>query len=189
MFSIVVPVHNKLPHLDRMMGSILNQTYQKFEIILIDDASTDGSNEKIKEYDDPRIRLFYRDTPGPGGYAARNLGIKVAKNPWIAFLDADDAWEKHYLEDKYNAILKFPKVELISTKWNRSEDGKIEDVSEFSSISDLYKEFSLLDYFNTYKLVWTTAVVIKKELLQKVNGFPAGKVKRGGDVDTWIRCL
>src|SRR5699024_5819196 len=115
MFSVIIPVHNKLPHLDRSIYSVLNQTYKNFELLLIDDASTDGSSEKIAEYDDSRIRRFRRNTPGPGGYAARNLGIQEAKYEWIAFLDADDEWKKEHLEEQAKIIIKDREVELISS--------------------------------------------------------------------------
>src|SRR5690606_7754713 len=98
MFSVIIPVHNKAPHLNRSINSVLNQTFLEFELILINDASTDGSMKILESYSDPRIRLLERSTPGPGGYAARNLGIQTAKFKWISFLDADDAWEIDYLE-------------------------------------------------------------------------------------------
>src|SRR5690606_15386486 len=97
MFSVIIPVYNKLPHLDRSVQSVLNQTYSNFELILVDDASTDGSREKLRTFSDERIKVYYRDHPGAGGYAARNLGIEKATYDWISFLDADDEWTPDYL--------------------------------------------------------------------------------------------
>src|SRR5699024_12061080 len=125
MFSVIIPVHNKLPHLDRSIYSVLNQTYSNFELLLIDDASTDGSSEKIAEYEDSRIRRFRRDSPGPGGYAARNLGIKEAKYEWIAFLDADDEWKNEYLDELAKVLVKDRDVELISSSHIRIKEGKV----------------------------------------------------------------
>lgn len=189
MFSVIIPVHNKLPHLDRSVYSVLNQTFEDFEILLIDDASTDGSEEKIKEYDDPRIRLFHRDTPGPGGYAARNLGIKKAKHDWICFLDADDEWNPKHLEEKHEVIEEHQDVEIISTKWVSSKNGEKSLNKNFDKIRGKYKNFNLTDFLNFNSLIWTSAVTIKKELLLKSDLFPDGKCKRGGDLDTWVRCL
>jgi len=59
-FSVVIPIHNKFPHLERSINSVLNQSFQDFEILLIDDASTDGSTQKIKEFNDPKIKVFPR---------------------------------------------------------------------------------------------------------------------------------
>src|SRR5690606_5427160 len=147
MFSIIIPVHNKLPHLDRSIASVLNQSYSDFELILVDDASTDGSSEKLPEFKDQRIKLLYRDTPGPGGYAARNLGITEAANEWIVFLDADDIWEPHHLSDIKKAIVEFQNVEVIATKWETSRNGKRQVVKELTRYNRKYTQFSLTDFF------------------------------------------
>ena len=189
MFSIIIPVHNKLPHLDRAVNSVLNQSFKNFELILIDDASTDGSEEKIKKYSDPRIRLFKRNTPGPGGYAARNLGINVAKYDWVAFLDADDKWMKHHLEDIADAISENRDIETVSTNWNMSKNDEVSPVKELQKFKNVYTEFSLIDFFYTKSLMWTGAIAIKTELLKKIGSFPENRCKRGGDMDTWMRCL
>jgi len=96
-FSVIIPVYNKGPHIHHSISSVLNQTFQDFEIILIDDASTDNSLEEIRKFTDPRIRILNRSEPGPGGYAARNLGIKEANAEWVALLDADDIWYPEHL--------------------------------------------------------------------------------------------
>lgn len=69
-FSIIIPVYNKGPHIQRSISSVLNQTFQNFELILINDASTDNSLEEMQKFTDPRIRILYRSEPGSGGYAA-----------------------------------------------------------------------------------------------------------------------
>ncbi|MDI9370841.1 MAG: glycosyltransferase family A protein, partial [Synergistota bacterium] len=69
-FSAVIPVYNKGPHVARAIRSVLAQTWQNYELLLINDASTDESLEEMQKYTDPRIRILHRDTPGPGGYAA-----------------------------------------------------------------------------------------------------------------------
>lgn len=189
MFSVIIPVHNKLPHLDRSIESVLSQTFKDFELIIVDDASTDGSSEKIRDYDDPRIKTFRRDTPGPGGYAARNLAISEAKFDWIAFLDADDEWDKNYLYERKIAIDGHENVEIISSKWVYSKDNKQTEVLRFKQIKPFYYEFSLVDFFYNNLIIWTSAVTIRKTLLISAGLFPEGKCKRGGDMDTWIRCL
>lgn len=187
-FSIIIPVHNKLPHIDRAIQSVLNQSYQNFELILIDDASTDGSSEKLKEYKDSRIRRFRRDIPGPGGYAARNLGIKESKYGWIAFLDADDEWNENYLQNLHRVIEK-NNPEIVCAKWAASAQGNQMVPKELESIKRAFVEFSLIDFFKNHSMIWTSAVAIKRQLLLNVGGFPEGRCKRGGDLDTWVRCL
>lgn len=99
MFTVVIPVYNKQPHLERSIGSALRQTFQNFELILIDDASTDRSFVEAERLADERTRILKRDEPGPGGYAARNLGVEHARGEWVAFLDADDEWHPEHLEE------------------------------------------------------------------------------------------
>lgn len=189
MFSVIIPVHNKLPHLDRSINSVLNQTYKEFELILIDDASSDGSEELIKEYQDPRIKCFRRDKPGPGGYAARNLGIKNSKYDWIAFLDADDKWEMDFLLHRFNTIKKYSNVDIISSKWVYSKDGMEKEPKKIKRFNQLYNIFTITDFFLNNPLMWTGVATIKKDILLKAGLFPEGRCERGGDMDTWMRCL
>lgn len=187
MISVVIPIHNKLPHLDRSVQSVLNQTFGEFELLLIDDASTDGSLEKIQAYEDFRIRVLKRESPGAGGYAARNLGIQQARYDWISFLDADDEWSPNYLEMLSYAIDTYKTSEVVSVGWKK--------VSTFETFSVQDKKepfsFSVYDYLENHILAWTGAISIKKNLLLQVGGFPSqnAQCRRGGDVDTWIRCL
>lgn len=188
MFSVIIPVHNKLPHLDRSVYSVLNQTFTDFELLLIDDASTDGSEEKIKSYQDPRIRHFKRTVPGPGGYAARNLGIQEARYDWICFLDADDEWHPEFLKTYAEALTKSPHTQLFTALWEYVNEGET-PVKEQTQVPVL-RRFQLEDYLKDYRLAWTCVVMVHKELIKKAEGFPANpKCKAGGDVDTWIRWL
>lgn len=191
MFSVVIPIHNKFKYLNRSVISVLNQKFADFELLLIDDASTDGSAEKISTYKDPRIRVLKRDVPGPGGYAARNLGIRQAQYNWIAFLDADDEWKPDYLEEIYRAQRAFPEAELIAADWEiKNEEGVVDNSLQHKNP---YTSFSLLQYLKETRYIWTGAVSVKKALIERDQsiGFPAQDkaCKRGGDIDTWIRWL
>lgn len=190
MFSIIIPVHNKYPHIDRAVNSVLNQTFQDFEIILIDDASTDGSSNKINQFTDKRIKKLKRDLPGPGGYAARNLGITNAKYDWITFLDADDEWSPDFLTEFSKAISKNPKVYFYSCSWQSKYEEDQVNFKEDKSKETKYTSFELIDYLKDPKFVWTCALVVHKNLIKKAKPFPDdGICQRGGDVDTWIRWL
>ena len=113
-FTAVIPVYNKGPHVARAIKSVLDQTFQDFELVLVNDASTDNSLAEMKRFADPRIRILHRDSPGTGGYAARNLGIGEAKAEWVAFLDADDEWYPKHLERMKEIIAKFPDVKFFN---------------------------------------------------------------------------
>lgn len=189
MFSVIIPVHNKLPHLERSVYSVLNQTFHDFELILVDDASSDGSSEKLRTFTDPRIRVLTRDVPGPGGYAARNLGISEARNRWICFLDADDEWKPDYLLKVSEAIRSNPANRLFASGYF------VSDVT-FSRNGMYYHrnprfgshEFDF-SRFLLQKPVWTGAVVIEKDTLIRAGLFPEGKALRGGDEDLWLKVM
>src|SRR5690606_28644062 len=189
MFSVVMPIHNKKPHLARSIESVLNQTFKEFELILIDDASTDGSKEVIESYEDSRIKVFYRTEPGPGGYAARNLGIRMAKYDWISFLDADDCWELNFLESFADAIIHNPRCNFFSAKWDNIYSDRVVENTYFDRFTDKYVKFDVTDFLNHNFFVWTSATTINKGLLVEAGMFPENRCKRGGDMDAWIRCL
>lgn len=189
MVSVIIPVYNKAPHLNRSIDSVLNQTFSDFELILIDDASTDESLGVLKSYSDSRIKILERESPGAGGYAARNLGVKEANHEWVSFLDADDEWELDYLESVVTVLKKFRHVEVISTNWDSRYNDRDVPNDYFNIFTELYLEFGLNDFFRQNYFIWTSAVTIRKTLLLDVGSFPECRCKRGGDVDTWIRCL
>lgn len=102
-FSVVIPVYNKSKYIERTINSVLNQTFKEFELILVDDGSTDNSLDIIKSFNDDRIVLIEQENGGPS--KARNTGIKSAKGKFITFLDADDEWVSTKLE-KQNELHK-----------------------------------------------------------------------------------
>jgi len=191
-FSVIIPVHNKLPHLERSIHSVLQQTYPNFEVILIDDASTDGSSEKLREFSHQKLSLLQRTVPGPGGYAARNLGIGKAKYEWVAFLDADDEWKPELLQTVHDTIMSNQDQELECVTWgwyNMNKNTKFLDTTSTKNAQHNFRHFTIMDFFNHQHMLWTGAVTFKKELIIRAGLFPESGFRRGGDVDTWIRCL
>lgn len=194
-FSVVIPVHNKLPHLERSINSVLNQTFSDFELILVDDASTDGSSNKIKEFNDSRIRIYIRDTPGPGGYAARNLGIEKAEGEWVAFLDADDEWHPNHLEKMNDLSLIFPDVFVMGCGWiTENKHGK--EPSPFFKANAAREPFLIeLSQFLQNGLskqlpICTIVTCVKRNSPELLNLFPArSDAKRGGDLYAWLKLV
>ena len=193
-FTVVIPVHNKEPHIQRSIESVLSQSYTYFELIVIDDASTDNSYDEITKFNDNRITVYKREVPGPGGYAARNMGIKKASHQWICFLDADDEWTPEHLE-RYNSIInKFSDAGVLSSGWKVVDN------------NDLYCDRYYVNHWNSpahklnfeeylkaevsrQRLICTIVACIRKDILVEVGGFPENESKRGGDIDTWLRCI
>ena len=184
--------------MERSVSSVLKQTFQDFELIIIDDASTDGSVDEVLKFNDPRIRLLHRDTPGSGGYAARNLGIKEAMAEWVAFLDADDEWYPEHLSNYYRLINQYPSVTVLGCGYKYRDP----DYQLMSNFVDSFHrknrakgvhQLSFEDYLNAevtgVRPLHTSTVCIKRKTLLAVGAFPDGKTKRGGDVDTWFRCI
>ena len=106
--SVVIPLYNKRTSVIRALNSVLSQTIQPEEIIVVNDGSTDGSEQLVNELNHPLVRLI--NQPNAGVSAARNRGIKEAKGDWIAFLDADDEWMPEYLETIKSLSEKYPPV-------------------------------------------------------------------------------
>ena len=105
-FSVVIPLYNKEKHIQRAINSVLAQTCQDFELIIVDDGSTDHSYQAACEIQDPRIRIIRQENQGVS--AARNRGVAEAQYDWVAFLDADDEWLPEFLEKMKGLILDFP---------------------------------------------------------------------------------
>lgn len=190
-FSVIVPVYNKEPHITRSINSILNQTFTGFELLIVCDPSTDNSNKEVAKFDDPRIRVFYRDEPGPGGYAARNLGIKEAKAEWIAFLDADDEWYPEHLEKIKELISYYPEARYITSVRLAEQNGKLEKDSYSKSVFEDRKLISFKEYLQlciiNRRPVNTNSATIHKSWTETNQWFPEGRSSRSGDLYLWVK--
>jgi glycosyltransferase involved in cell wall biosynthesis len=105
--SVILPTYNRAHLIDRAIRSVLSQTYQDFELIVIDDGSTDKTEEVVKSFNDSRIRYFQQNV-NKGPAAARNIGIKAANGEYIAFQDSDDEWLPEKLEKQVEIIKNVP---------------------------------------------------------------------------------
>ena len=110
--SIIIPTYNRKLFLMHAIDSVLNQTYQNLELIIIDDGSSDKSIEYIKKKY-PNIKIYKQLNKGVS--SARNKGIKISSNNWIAFLDSDDRWQPKKLEKQINYLVKNPKYKICHT--------------------------------------------------------------------------
>lgn len=110
--SAIIPLYNKAPYIQRALDSVLTQSYRDFELIVVDDGSTDGGNEIVARCTDSRVRLIKQQNLGPG--AARNCGLQKAKYEIVAFLDADDEWLPEFLARSAEYLCLHPDVASVS---------------------------------------------------------------------------
>jgi len=192
-FSVVIPVYNKEIHVARAIMSVLTQRYEEFELIIVCDPSTDKSNAEVEKFSDPRIKIYYRDNPGPGGYAARNLGISKAVNEWIAFLDADDEWYPNHLFRMNSLIEQFPDTKVFSSARHSSTHGNIAPDNFYKAqIEKEIRKITFNEYLNYCfkgeRAIGTNSIIINKDMIDD-NFFPIDRTKRSGDLYAWIKLL
>jgi glycosyltransferase involved in cell wall biosynthesis len=121
--SVIIPLYNKEQEIKRCLDSVLCQTFQDFEVIVVDDHSSDGSLGIVKSYSDPRITVIEQDHHGVA--YTRNHGVDLAIGEYLAFIDADDEWMPKHLETIVRLIGDFPEAGLFTTACNiRMADGK-----------------------------------------------------------------
>ena len=129
MISVVIPLYNKEASIKQSLMSVLSQSYQNFEVVIVDDGSTDNSVAKVEEIQDSRIRMIRQENGGPG--KARNTGVKDANGEWVLFLDADDEllpdalkiFNQLYSEnEKANVIDCVQTVQHGKNTWNEPHD-------------------------------------------------------------------
>ena len=113
--AVIIPVYNNSFSIATTLSSALQQTFTDFEVIIINDGSTDQSLKIIEQYTDDRISIFTQENKGVS--AARNLGIEKATAPYIAFLDADDFWFPNHLEELYLLIQDFPDCGMYCNRY------------------------------------------------------------------------
>lgn len=193
MFSIVIPLYNKEKQIANTIKSVQNQTFQEFEIVIVNDGSTDNSANIVKQINDKQIRLI--NQPNGGVSSARNTGIKNASSEYIAFLDADDEWREDYLETIFNMINQYPECDVFATNYKIVDTNKNERVpvninfAKFSKTLD--NQYGILDnYFDFASLtappLWTSAIICTKASILKVGLFPNG-IRMGEDLIVWAK--
>lgn len=109
--GVVIPLYNKGILVRRALNSVLNQTYQNFEVVVVDDGSTDEGPDVVRECSDPRVRLIQQANAGPG--AARNRGVQETQAPYLTFLDADDEWMPRFLEVYVESLRRHPDCDAV----------------------------------------------------------------------------
>ena len=178
MISVVIPTYNRADDLFNCLTSLVDQTFKSFEVIVIDDGSTDGTSRVCKQFSSD-LSLKYILLPQCSGGPAfpRNIGISNSSFNWIAFLDSDDIWSSNKLLKIVNEIELNPDVQLLFHKFKGIESKYI------------IKPIFLLDQlFRSGNIIVNSSVVVSKIILAELNGFDTNsKLISAEDYDLWIR--
>lgn len=182
--SIVIPLYNKEFSICKTIEAVLAQTYTHFEIIIVNDGSTDNSYEVAKEFKDERIKIISKENGGVS--SARNLGIKMAQYDHIAFLDADDYWDRNYLSEMSIAINKFPSALLYYCPHEYIDKKGIGHSTMIKSLEEKYMGLISIFNYSQEEGPWTSATIIKKTKESQLFLFDED-FTMGEDIDLWIR--
>ncbi|MBT8423090.1 MAG: glycosyltransferase family 2 protein [Gammaproteobacteria bacterium] len=183
--SVVIPAYNRAHTLVRALDSVIAQTLQDFEIVVVDDASTDNTAEVIRDYSDERIRYLRHDS-NQFAAAARNTGIAAATGRYIAFLDSDDAWFPEKLERQID-LLDGDDSDCACSYTGAIVNlaGGLQERTEYrpkfsGDVTDAY----LMNRFT----IWTPTFLFRRDILKDIETFDTS-LKRLEDVDFYLRIL
>ncbi|MEO0868732.1 MAG: glycosyltransferase family 2 protein, partial [Cyanobacteria bacterium J06642_11] len=191
--SVVVPLYNKAAHVQRTLVSILTQTYSPYEVIVVNDGSTDDGPSLVQAMEDERIQLVHQDNQGPG--SARNRGLGMATAPYVAFLDADDEWLPTFLEVTLGHLQRQPDCVLCLTGQYRGEPrsdwGKV--LSSFGLSSGTWRLPMTMpndQYKPNLDVLHSGAIVCDRNILNRFGGFyDKNRCTYGEDIYLWLQVV
>lgn len=181
--SIIVPLYNAQESIVLSLRSVLEQTYTNWEVIVVNDGSTDDSKQVVENFinsqaEDLRSRFSLFDQPNAGPSRTRNKAIRLAKGTYVAFLDSDDVWIPSKLQEQVDLALQFPDISIIAGAFYH--DVK-ENLPYFEKIT--FDQLLFKNYFAT------PMVFIKKEYLMEMDHFFDDHKRFGEDYDLWLRLV
>ena len=188
-FSVVVPLFNKAPYIEKTLDSILHQTYGDYELIVVDDGSSDGSLEIARRaIGSGNERRQVVTQANAGVSMARNHGVALSKGEYICFLDSDDWWEPTFLEEMSSLIEDYPDAGMYGTGFYLVKNG----AKRIAPIGvDKGFERGYINYCKVYTKtlcmpISSSSVAIPKEVFLSTGQFRSG-ITLGEDFDLWIR--
>lgn len=184
-FSVVIPLYNKGPYIARSLSSVWAQTFQDFEVVVVDDGSTDGGAAVVESCRDTRLRLLRQ--PNSGVSAARNRGIAEARGRWIAFLDADDEYRPEFLQRVWACANEFPQAGAIYARaaWMKGSV-QVNLPADRVTVPTLLEDYLHFVAFEKGYEIHSSAVCVRTDVFERSGTFPVG-IRVGEDSDTWLR--
>lgn len=181
-FSVVIPLYNKQNYIAATLQSVLAQTFSDFEIIVVNDVSTDNSLAVAQTINDSRIRIVSHEK-NSGLSASRNTGIKNAVADYVAFLDADDLWKPLFLEKIQQLIVDYPEADLFASKYEEVYYGNIVIEPDFKLQTGIIDNFFLRNL--NKPLYCPSALCVRKTVYEKTGLYK--NVYFGEDADFNVR--
>lgn len=189
--SVIIPVFNKQDYIDSCIRSVLQQTFTDFELILVNDGSTDNSVEVINSFSDPRIKVLDQKNMGPG--VARNKGLAAAKSEFIAFLDADDTWENTFIATGMERIRSSgAAIFLCGAKWTGWDERLpyLENEASEKGIWEVPTDLDASELFDVMNFFAMGSVICRKQVIDNYGGlFDEYRCTSGEDGYLWIQVM
>lgn len=186
--SVIIPLFNKEKNIVNTLTSVCNQTYTDFEVIIVNDGSTDSSIKNISVINDDRIQLFSKKNEGVS--IARNFGAEKAISNYIVFLDADDYWHPNHLNNLFELINAFPNHLWFASAYEKKRNKQLTTKMDSPILEKGKHWIGEVDEFFKYcfkdSLVNSSSVCFKKDFFNSLNGFDAFTTHTE-DIDLWIR--
>lgn len=185
-FSVIIPLYNKAPYVHKALESVCAQTYRDYELIVINDGSTDNSAIVADEYLKATDGIDYKiiNQPNAGVSAARNNGVALSHGEYVAFLDADDWWEPTYLERMAQLINDYPDAGLYACNYVYYKPGKTHIA--INNIETGYFNYPKVYFEGGVMPITSISVAIPCKVFDEMNGFPLG-IKLGEDFLLWSK--
>ncbi len=185
LFSVVIPAYNAEKFIHRSIGSVLGQTFDDFEVVVVNDGSRDATWERIGEITDPRVHAVSQENGGVS--VARNTGIMHAKGDYVCFLDADDEYLPDHLKIFATLIERYPTRGFFASNFCVSDIDDAEKVTMPECTGEVFVYENVVEQILIQsELICTGCVCIRRELFEKYGMFVPG-VKLGEDTDMWRR--
>jgi glycosyltransferase involved in cell wall biosynthesis len=179
--SVIIPTYNSAQFLDEALQSVFDQTFKDFEVIVIDDGSTDQTKQVLEKYGD-RIRYIFQENGGPA--KARNRGIKESSGKYVAFLDADDVWLPLKLEKQVNTFRHHPELAMVFTEHSSFNEKGVFQTSLGKKKKLLNGDIARNIFLHSG--VATPTVMVRKEVFSKIGLFEE-ELQMAEDDNMWIR--
>ena len=176
--SIVMPNYNSSQYLPETIKSVLSQTYQNWELLFVDDCSTDNSLDIVRSFNDSRIRIFQNEV-NSGGAVSRNYALREAKGKWIAFLDSDDLWREDKLEKQLRFMIETG-YDFTYTYYRVCNNGQWEDFIRVSPKKVTLRKLYNYCYFSTITVIYNR---------EKVGLIQIPDIKKRNDYALWLYAL